>query len=83
MDVVSNQTKPYQTKPYQTKPYQTNFKSFLKQPKQVYTSPIPSYDTFLVFLGQDLSNPTYIGLVSGVILTPHPKIGLINLFLIT
>ena len=40
MDVVSNQTKPYHTKPYHTKPihtklYQTNYKSSIKQPKQV------------------------------------------------
>ena len=38
MDVVSNQTKPYHTKPYHIKPNQTNFKSSLKQPKQVGSS---------------------------------------------
>ena len=42
----------------------------------VYTSPTSTYDTFLESLGQDLSNPSYIGLISGVILTPHPQIGL-------
>ena len=28
------------------------------------------------YSGQDPSNPAYIGLISGAILTPHPKIGL-------
>ena len=40
--------------------------------KQVYTSPTSTYDTFLESLGQDLSNPAYIGLISGAILTPQP-----------
>ena len=40
--------------------------------KQVYTSPTSTYDTFLDSLGQDLSNPAYIGLISGAILIPHP-----------
>ena len=40
--------------------------------KQVYTSPTSTYYTFLESLGQDLSNPAYIGLISGAILTPHP-----------
>ena len=40
--------------------------------KQVYTSPTSTYDTFLESLGQDLSNPAYIGLIPGVILTLHP-----------
>ena len=40
--------------------------------KQVYTSPTSTHDTFLEFLGIDLSNPAYIGLISGAILTPHP-----------
>ena len=30
------------------------------------------YDTFMESLEQDLSNPAYIGLISGAILTPHP-----------
>ena len=37
--------------------------------KQVYASPTSTYETFLESLGQDLSNPPYIGLISGVILT--------------
>ena len=44
--------------------------------QQVYTSPTSTYDTFLESLGQDLSNPAYIGLIPGVILTQHPYIGL-------
>ena len=39
---------------------------------QVYTSSTPTYDTFFESLGQDLSNPTYIGLIFGVILTLNP-----------
>ena len=42
----------------------------------IYTSPTSTYDTFLESLGQDLSNPTYKGLITGVISTPHLKIGL-------
>ena len=34
---------------------------------EVYTSPTSTYDTFLESLGQDLSNPAYIGLISDVI----------------
>ena len=40
--------------------------------KQVYTSPTPAYDTFLESLGQDLSNPTYVGLICWVFSTQHP-----------
>ena len=45
-----------------------NFQSSLNQSTQVQST----YGTFLESLGQDLSNPAYIGLISGAILTPHP-----------
>ena len=35
--------------------------------KQVYTNPTSTYDTFLESLRQNLSNPAYIGLISGAI----------------
>ena len=38
----------------------------------VYTSPTSVFDRFLESLGQDLINTAYIGLISGVILTPTP-----------
>ena len=40
--------------------------------KHVYTSPTSTIDTFLEFLGQDLQNPLYKGLISEVIFTPYP-----------
>ena len=40
--------------------------------KPVYTSPTSTYDTFLESPGQDLSNPAYIGLISGAILIFNP-----------
>ena len=43
-------------------------------PKTVFTT--STNDTFLESLGKDLPNPTYIGLICWVILTPKPNIGL-------
>ena len=55
-----------------------NTESFKLSIKTAYIIPISTNITFLESSGKDLSISTYMGLISGVILTLHSQVGSIN-----